>query len=161
MALECRRRMSVTVKTETVESGLDAFFEIRSAAAMARNTPLEATSISVVVVAFQAIDGKVLAVREVEGNGICTTEERLTQRSDCGASQKAGESYADDHHDAQYQRRMPPEHEPVSPRCTAGRIAWSAEPQQHKHRANRSRQEQGPTQDATYISVRRDDVHGN
>jgi hypothetical protein len=102
MTLECRRRMPVTVKAETVESGLDAFFEIRSAAAMARNTPVEATSISVVVMAFQAIDGKVLAVREVEGQGICTTDERLTQRTDCRAYQKAGESYADDHHDAQY-----------------------------------------------------------
>jgi hypothetical protein len=56
---------------------------------------------------------------------------------------------------------MPPEHELVSPRCTASRIAWSSEPQQHKHRANRNRQEQSPAQDATYISVRRDDVHGN
>jgi hypothetical protein len=85
-----------------MESGLDAFFEIRSAAAMTPNTPVEAPSISIVVVAFQAIDGRVLAVREVEEDGIFTTDERLTQRSDCGASQKADESYAADHHDAQY-----------------------------------------------------------
>ena len=69
---------------------------------MARNTPVEAPSISVVVVAFQAIDGKVLAVREVEGDGIRTTGDRLTQRSDCGASQKSSESYAQDPHDAQH-----------------------------------------------------------
>ena len=92
----------MTVKAETVESGLDAFLEIGSAAAMARNTPFEASSVNVVVMAFQAIDGNVLAVRKVEGDGIHTTHDRLTQRSDCGASQKSSESYAGDHDDAQY-----------------------------------------------------------
>ena len=71
MMLECRRRMPVTIKAEAVESRLDTFFEVRSAALVTANTPVEASSVSIIVVAFETIDRRVFTVREVEWNGTC------------------------------------------------------------------------------------------
>jgi hypothetical protein len=81
MVLECRRRTPVTIKAEAVESRLDTFFEVRSAAALVTaNTPVEASSVSIIVVALETIDRRVFAVREVEWNGTRAVNQRLAQR---------------------------------------------------------------------------------
>ncbi len=81
MVLECRRRMPVAIKAEAVESRLDTCFEVRPAAALVTaNTPVEAASVSIIVVALETIDRRVLAVREVEWNGTRAVNQRLAQR---------------------------------------------------------------------------------
>src|SRR5450631_139835 len=79
VALERCLGMAMAVEAKGVESRLDSLLEIRPAAAVTLHAQSPSPSVGVVVMANQAVDHAVLAVRKVEWDGIRAMEQRFAQ----------------------------------------------------------------------------------
>jgi hypothetical protein len=79
VAFEFRVRVPVAVKAEAVEPRFRSFLEIRAMAAMTPDAGIEARLIDVIVVTEQTVDGRVLVMRKVEGQGRRTMKHGLAE----------------------------------------------------------------------------------
>ena len=94
-----------------MESRLDSELEIGPFAAMAVDAGVESTSIGVVVMAPEAIDGDMLAMIEVQRQRLRAPHERFTQRDISAARDEHAERDDGCAGDAGDECRMTPERE--------------------------------------------------
>ena len=80
MTLQGRPRMSVTVEAKIMKPCLDPDLEIRARTAVAKDAGIEPASIGIVVMAHQAIDGRVFAVVEVQRRHLRARQQRFAER---------------------------------------------------------------------------------
>jgi hypothetical protein len=89
MALQRRRGIAVAVEAKGVESRLHSELQIGAAAAMAMDAVVEPSAIRIVVVARQTIDGRVLAMIEVQRQRVGAAQQRFAQLG-AGAARNEG-----------------------------------------------------------------------
>src|ERR1700722_15848377 len=85
MTLQGRRGIAVAVEAESMKSRLHSELQIGTAAAMAMDAAIEAPAVRIVVVASQTIDGRVLAMIEVQRQRLGAAQQRLAQLPAGGA----------------------------------------------------------------------------
>ena len=85
MPMQGRIGIAVAVQAKAVEPRFDSDFEIGAVAAMAMDAAVEAAAIDIVMVADQAIDGRMFAMIEVQRQHPCARQQRFTER-DVGAA---------------------------------------------------------------------------
>src|ERR1700730_16751862 len=85
MTLQCRPRMSVAVQAKIMKPCLDPDFEIRARATVTKDAGIEPASIGIVVMADETIDGRVLAVVEVQRQRLRARQQRFAERNEGAA----------------------------------------------------------------------------
>ena len=85
MAVQGWIGVAVAVQAEAMEACFDSDFEIGAVAAMAVDATVEPSAIGIIMVAGQAIDGRMLGMIEVQRQHLCTRQQRLT-KCDVGAA---------------------------------------------------------------------------
>src|SRR5208337_972902 len=80
MTRECPLGIAVAAQAKVVKARLDSDLEIRARTAMAMDAGIEPSPVRIVVVAGQAIDGRVLRMIEVQGRTFSAGQHRLTER---------------------------------------------------------------------------------
>ncbi len=63
--------MAMTIETEAMEARLDADLDVRRRAAMAMQAAIEPAPVGVVMMAGQAVDLRMFAMLEVQGQHLC------------------------------------------------------------------------------------------
>ena len=92
---------------------LDADLEIRARAAVAKDAGIESASIGIVMVADQAVDGRVFAVVEVQRQHLRAGQQRFAERDQGAAWNERTEGQDRRGDDADHECRMPAEREPT------------------------------------------------
>ena len=85
MTLQCRPRVSVTVEAKIMKPCLDADLEIRARAAVTKDARIEPSTIGIVMMADQAVDGGVLTVIEVQRQHLRARQQRFAERDEGAA----------------------------------------------------------------------------
>ena len=149
----------MAVQAKAVEPRFDSDFEIGAVAAMTMDAAVESSAIDVVMVADQAIHGRMFAMIEIQRQHLCSRQQRFTER-DVGA---AGDERAERQHrgdDGAYdERRMTAEDEAVHDGLVWGRADAAPAPEEHREAACGHGDEQDAAAVACGVPARRDYMH--
>jgi len=158
MALQGRIGVAVAAQAEAMEACFDSDFEIGAVAAMAMDAAVEPSAIGIVMVAGQTVDGRMLGMIEVQGQHLCTGQQRLTE-CDVGAAdderaerEHRGDDGTDD------EGRMTAEDEAAHGGLGRYRADAAPAPEEHREAACGYGDEQDAAAATSDISARRDHV---
>ena len=139
-----------------MEACFDSDFEIGAVAAMAMDAAVGPSAIRIVMVAGQAVDGRMLGVIEVQRQHLCTRQQRLT-KCDVGAAdderaerERRGDDGTDD------ERRMTAEDEASHAGLGGCRADAAPAPEEHREAACGYGDEQDAAAATPDVSARRD-----
>ena len=156
MAVQGRIGVAVAVQAVAMEACFDSDFEIGAVAAMAMDAAVEPSAIGIVMVAGQAVDGRMLGMIEVQRQHLCTRQQRLT-KCDVGAAdderterEHRGDDGTDD------ERRMTAEDEAAHEGLGRCRADAAPAPEEHREAACGYGDEQDAPAATPDVSARRD-----
>lgn len=161
MACELFVRVSVAVEAETVEPRLDSLLQVCTTAAVACDASVEAPLVDVVVVTGEAVDVRVLVVREIERQSGHAIECRLAENRSYPAWRETSYSYGGNRDDRYDPSCVSPEYEQLAHAQPASCNARRPGAQQHRDRPDGDEQRQGSLRGSADVSLGDDNVDGN